>query len=84
VTLTVPPTAPDVTIDWGSTAPNPSKRVTLVPDGAGECGEYRWIVYPGGFHYERPHCLALRLEVDGSEMIAPVGLGKDCDGVRTG
>jgi hypothetical protein len=83
VTLEVPPSAPDVTIDWGSTVSNPSKGVTLDPYGGGPCGEYRWVVYPGGFHYERPHCLPLRLEVDGSEMIVPVGLGKDCVGVRT-
>jgi hypothetical protein len=84
VTLEVPPQAGDVTIDWGFSAPRPSKRVTLAPAGAGECGEYSWVVYPGGFHYERPHCLPLRLEVDGSEMIVPVGLGMDCIGVRTG
>jgi hypothetical protein len=83
VTLEVPPAASDVEIDWSFSAPDPSKRVTLRPDGSGECGEYRWVVYPGGFHYERPHCLPLRLEVDGSEMIVPIGLGKDCVGVRT-
>ncbi len=85
VTLTVPSSAADVTANWqfGHADP-PSKSVTVSPQGSGPCAEYSWFVFPGGFHYERSHCLALRLEVDGGETIVPVGLGKDCDGVRTG
>jgi hypothetical protein len=72
--LRVPEHAPRTVRLSGWTSARPSRVITVTDDVGTSC----WQGNPGGFLFDKPICLELRVETGSRTAVIPFGLGRDC------
>jgi hypothetical protein len=59
----------------------PARRLLVEAPVTGDCSDFAWTAHPGGFLFDRPVCLRLRVESEGRSASVPFGLGRDCPAI---
>ena len=72
--LRVPNGAPRAVRLSGWTSDHPRRAITITDDVGSKC----WQPYPGGFLFDKPICLRLRVKTGDRTAVIPFGLGRDC------
>jgi hypothetical protein len=64
-----------VALSWGTAAQRASWTTRLVIPPCPGAGDGEWIAFPGGFAFDRPACVPLRLVADDRSTTIHVSLG---------